>query len=203
MARAFISEQQLEQLIQQSTVDLTEAMKYFPEAARNIQVKQATEAVKSGDKGKLQDLKTQYPSSEMQNLVSALQNRQNVQRLAQAIPVIQKIDDKKEKGEALSPRETNILAQKSASFQRVGKNKCERFTKITRKQTTNRNANGKSLASDTTTDEAGVIATTSAATNGKSSVIGGKAALAGRNESRSAKRHRNSFRLERRHYRTG
>ena len=114
MAKAFISDQQLEQLLQQSVVDLTEAMKYFPEAARNIQVKQATEAVKSGDKGKLQDLKNQYPSSEMQNLVSALQNRQNVQRLAQTIPVIQKIDDKKEKGEALSPRETNILAQKSA-----------------------------------------------------------------------------------------
>ncbi len=114
MANALISAQQLEQMIAQSEVDLTEAMKYFPEATRNIQVKQAAEVVKSGDKGKLQELKNQYPSSEMQNLVSALQNRQNVQRLEQAIPVIQKIDDKKEKGERLSPHESNILAQKAA-----------------------------------------------------------------------------------------
>ena len=112
MANAFISHQQLEQMIAQNEVDLTEAMKYCPEAVRNIQVKNVTEAINSGDQGKLSVLAQQIPN--MQNLVSAIQNQQHLQRLKKVIPLINQIDNKKEKGKTLSPDETNHLAQKSA-----------------------------------------------------------------------------------------
>lgn len=111
MADSLISDKQLEQLIASSELDLTEALKYFPEAVRNVQMKSITDAIQSKDQGKLKQLAHQSP--EMSNLVSAIQNHQNIQRLALAIPAIKKAEDKKAKGENLSPKESALLTQKA------------------------------------------------------------------------------------------
>lgn len=111
MADDLMDDKQLEQLIESSALDLTEALKYFPETVRNVQEKTVTEALKTNDTGKLAQMAHQSP--EMRNLISAVQNRMYVQRIAQAVPMLRAAEEKRKKGFTLSQAESSLLSQKA------------------------------------------------------------------------------------------
>lgn len=125
MADTLLSAQQVKELIDTGSLDLSEALKLMPQTAYNLLADDLTQAIHSGDMKKINTLLQTAHSQVSPDIYNKLQN--TTQKTAYTFQVIkqvqhyQKVAEKKERGEALTEKDNAWLAFRDKLDQQVNK----------------------------------------------------------------------------------